>query len=102
MLAIEMKFPVVDFGAVHGKHGAWKARPDPLLEEADHYYTSPDRDFAKTDEALRLRRIGATNIVTYKGPKHAGPTRTRTEIEADLVPGPENAGTFCRLLEHLG
>lgn len=102
MLEIEMKFPVADFDGVLPRLRQWGARADNPLEEADHYFNAPDRDFATTDEALRLRRIGPENVVTYKGPKHPGPTKTRTEIEAPLQPGPDNAETFCRLLEQLG
>jgi adenylate cyclase class 2 len=102
MLEIEMKFPVKDFPQVKRKLAAWNARLQNPLEEADHYFNAPDRDFAQTDEALRLRRIGPRNIATYKGPKQAGPTKTRTEIEVPLEPGPEAAEAFCRFLSHLG
>jgi adenylate cyclase class 2 len=102
MLEIEMKFPVFDFGAVCEKLAKWQARADPAREEADHYYNAPDRDFARTDEALRLRRVGTSNVVTYKGPKQAGPTKTRTEIEVHLEDGGDAAEDFCRLLTHLG
>jgi adenylate cyclase class 2 len=102
MLEIEMKFPVSQFGPVREHLQRTGARADAVLEEADHYYNAPDRDFAKTDEALRLRRIGPTNLVTYKGPKETGPTKTRTEIELALEPGAESADKFCRLLSRLG
>jgi adenylate cyclase class 2 len=102
MLEIEMKFPVPDFAGVRAVLAKWQARADPALEEADHYYNAPDRDFARTDEALRLRRVGASNVLTYKGPKQAGPTKTRTEIEVPLEAGTEAADNFFRLLTHLG
>jgi adenylate cyclase class 2 len=102
MLEIEMKFPVAEFAPIQARLSGWNARPDEAMEEADHYYNAPDRDFARTDEALRLRRIGAVNIVTYKGPKQAGPAKTRTEIEVPLESGAEAAEKFCLLLTHLG
>jgi adenylate cyclase class 2 len=102
MLEIEMKFPVSDFAPIQGHLSRWQARPDAAVEEADHYYNAPDRDFARTDEALRLRRIGADNMVTYKGPKQAGPAKTRTELEVALETGAEAAEKFCQLLTHLG
>src|SRR5262249_10306128 len=71
-------------------------------QEADHYFNAPDRDFARTDEALRLRRIGAANLVTYKGPKRDAQTKTRTEIEVSLAEGDTTAADFGRLLTHLG
>jgi adenylate cyclase class 2 len=70
--------------------------------EADHYFNAPDRDFAKTDEALRIRRIGPNNRVTYKGPKRDAHTKTRTEIEVPLADGEGTAEDFSRLLVKLG
>jgi adenylate cyclase, class 2 len=101
-LEIEMKFSVGDFCALEATLRQWQARPGPLREEADQYFNAPDRDFATCDEALRVRRRGASNCVTYKGPKQGGPTKTRTEIEVILEEGAEAAARFCRLLEHLG
>jgi adenylate cyclase, class 2 len=102
MLEIEMKFPVADFDAVEQRLAAWRVRREQAIDEADHYFNAPDRDFARTDEALRLRRIGSHNIITYKGPKQAGPAKTRTEIEVPLEAGAEAADGFCRLVEKLG
>jgi adenylate cyclase, class 2 len=102
VLEIEMKFPAADFAPIEAKLAQWGARPEPVLHEADHYYNAPDRDFAKTDEALRLRRIGEANRVTYKGPKQEGPAKTRTEIEIGLEAGNEAADKFCTLLTKLG
>jgi adenylate cyclase class 2 len=97
-----MKFPVADFRPVIIQLEAWHAQRDAPLQEEDHYYNAPDRDFARTDEALRLRCIGRRNIATYKGPKEPGPTKTRKEIEVPLADGPEAAQLFCRFLEALG
>jgi adenylate cyclase class 2 len=102
MLEIEMKFATADFGAVERKLAEWSARSDPPIAEADHYYNAPDRDFARTDEAFRLRRIGVRNLITYKGPKQAGPAKTRTELEVPLADGSDAAEGFCRLVEKLG
>ncbi|MBI3408422.1 MAG: class IV adenylate cyclase [Planctomycetes bacterium] len=102
MVEIEMKFPVKDFEELMSKLEKWDAEAQAPLEEADHYFNAPDRDFAQTDEALRLRRVGESNIATYKGPKEPGPTKTRTEIEVALASGPGAADAFCRMLTHLG
>jgi adenylate cyclase class 2 len=103
-LEVEMKFPVADFAALRQrlrKRGARRAGTRPRREE-DHYFNAPDRDFAQTDEALRLRRIGSANYVTYKGPKRDTQTKTRTEIEVGIDNGEEAAEDFCRLLRSLG
>jgi adenylate cyclase class 2 len=102
MLEIEMKFPVEDFTQVVRVLQTWQAREALPLDEADHYFNAPDRDFARTDEAFRLRRIGPQNRITYKGPKQPGPAKTRTEIELGLEEGAEAAESFCRLVQHLG
>jgi adenylate cyclase class 2 len=102
MLEIEMKFRVTDFAAVEQTLQAWNAAPQPALEEADHYFNAPDRDFGQTDEAFRLRSIGMENRITYKGPKQGGPTKTRTEIEIGVEPGAEAANNFCKMVQHLG
>jgi adenylate cyclase, class 2 len=102
MLEIEMKFPVGDFAAIVEHMKRWQAAPLPQQDEADHYYNAPDRDFGQTDEALRLRRIGPINLITYKGRRQPGPTKTRTEIEVPLQEGDAAAADFLRILEHLG
>jgi pantoate--beta-alanine ligase len=102
LLEIEMKFPVADFTRVERRLAEWGASADPPREDADHYYNAPDRDFARTDEALRLRRIGPANLLTYKGPKLDPQTKTRAEVEITLSPGDQTAGGFDRLAQHLG
>jgi adenylate cyclase class 2 len=103
-LEVEMKFPVAGFAELRKRlrqRGARPASKRPLQEE-DHYFNAPDRDFAQTDEALRLRRIGSTNRVTYKGPKCDAQTKTRTEIEIGLEEGDKAAEDYCQLLRSLG
>jgi adenylate cyclase class 2 len=102
MLEVEVKYPVADFAPLEARLREWGARPSEPLHEADHYFNAPDRDFARTDEALRLRRIGSDNRVTYKGPKCDAQTKTRTEIEVPLAEGDAAAADFTRLLTHLG
>jgi adenylate cyclase class 2 len=102
MLEVEMKFPVADFAPLERTLAAWGTKPAVERCDADHYFNAPDRDFAQTDEALRIRRIGSSNFVTYKGPKRDPLTKTRTEIEVSLAEGDEPAEDFARLLTHLG
>jgi adenylate cyclase, class 2 len=102
MLEIEVKCPVADFEPVRHTLAEWGAHADPPRQEADHYFNAPDRDFARTDEALRLRRIGQHNWITYKGPKRDQQTKTRTEIELPLGDGDQTADDFARLVQHLG
>jgi adenylate cyclase class 2 len=102
MLEVEMKFPAPEAAVLERRLSEWGATADPPLNESDHYFNAPDRDFARTDEALRLRRIGPANFVTYKGPKRDAQTKTRTEVEVPLAQGDAVAADFSRLLTHLG
>src|SRR5436190_1640007 len=98
MLEIEMKFPVADFTLIEAKLKVWQAKVQPMVEEADYYFNAPDRDFGRTDEAFRLRCIGQTNRITYKGPKQPGLTKTRTEIEIAIESGETAAQQFRDLV----
>ncbi|HWG46845.1 MAG TPA: class IV adenylate cyclase [Gemmataceae bacterium] len=102
MLEMEQKFAHADFDAIERRLAEWGARPGEEQTEADHYFNAPDRDFARTDEAFRLRRIGEANFLTYKGPKRAGNVKVRTELEIPLRDGDEAAEQFMQLLTHLG
>jgi adenylate cyclase class 2 len=102
MLEIEMKFPVPDLASLEQRLRQGGAAADAPRRDADHYFNAPDRDFARTDEALRLRRIGPANFVTYKGPKTDAQTKTRTEVEVPLAEGDTAAEDFSRLLVYLG
>lgn len=101
MLEIESKFAIGSFDDIARTLERWGAIRAAAHVESDHYYNAPDRDFRQTDEALRLRRVGAENRLTYKGPKQPGPTKTRTEIEVPLQEGNAAAGDCLRLLESL-
>jgi adenylate cyclase class 2 len=102
MLEIEMKFPVADFAGLLQRLAGMPAEAAAPLQEADHYFNAPDRDFAKTDEALRVRRVGEKNFVTYKGPRIDTQTKTRKEIEVPIGDGTVHAEAFCDVLVHLG
>jgi len=102
MVEVEMKFPVADFAPLEQKLVAWGATKVKTRQEEDHYFNAPDRDFAQTDEALRLRRVASSNFLTYKGPKLDPQTKTRTEIEVPLASGEEAVETMTQLLKHLG
>jgi adenylate cyclase class 2 len=102
MLEIEMKFPVTDLAAVGARLIEASAGQTDARQEVDQYFNAPDRDFARTDEALRLRHIGPVNLVTYKGPKLDPQTKTRREVEVRLADGPDAANAFAQLLSRLG
>lgn len=102
MLEVENKYRVKDWEAVRRLLGEWGAVADAIRKDTDHYFNAPDRDFAVTDEAFRIRRIGSKNLLTYKGPKRDGSVKIRTEHEVEILPGAENAATMVKILAGLG
>jgi adenylate cyclase class 2 len=102
MLEIEQKYAHADFATLERRLAELGARPDLGVVESDQYFNAPDRDFARTGEAFRLRRIGAKNLLTYKGPREPHAIKTRTELEIALRDGEEAAAEHAQLLRHLG
>ena len=66
----------------------------------DIYFRHPCRDFRTTDEAFRLRSVGDTSCVTYKGKRLAGPVKTRPELE--LFVDHAERENWLELIRHLG
>jgi adenylate cyclase class 2 len=102
MLEIEQKFRVADRAGLRRRLLDAGANFGDTLAQADTYFAHPGRDFATTDEALRIRTTGDDNRITYKGPKRQHVVKTRREIELPLASGAENAAQFAELLELLG
>jgi adenylate cyclase class 2 len=102
MLEIEQKYANVDFSDLEQRLARLGARPGELQEESDQYLNAPDRDFAATGEAFRLRRIGAKSMLTYKGVKLPDAVKVRTELEVPLADGETAAADCLTLLQHLG
>ncbi|MFB6310543.1 MAG: class IV adenylate cyclase [Salinirussus sp.] len=72
-------------------------------EQTDLYFDAPDRDFAATDEALRIRRErpesgSPTAHLTYKGPLVDPDSKTREERETVLT----DADEMHAILDALG
>ena len=99
---VEMKFPVAEMAVLETKLTGLGATIGGSQLEVDTYFAHPARDFAKTDEALRIRRKGTANFITYKGPKIDAATKTRREIDLPLPPGEDTAQQWTDLLQALG
>lgn len=99
---VEQKFPVADLAALERALIALGAKPQEPIEQVDRYFAHPAKDYAQSDEALRIRRVGQENFVTYKGPKLDKTTKTRREIELPLEPGEVGFQRFAELFESLG
>jgi adenylate cyclase class 2 len=102
MFEVELKFPLADPQPVFERLAAWGASPQAAAEQCDVYFRHPVRDFAATDEALRVRSVGQQNCVTYKGPVVDSQTKTRREIEVSLADGLEACRQFTEILTCLG
>ncbi len=99
---VEVKYRLADPDQLHRRLAARGAAGRPAISQEDTYLSHPSRDFAVTNEALRLRRIGGENRITYKGPRKSGPTKTREEIEIVVAPGDDAWRGLLRLFEALG
>ena len=105
---VELKFPLARVAPVEASLDRLAARFGPQLVQADRYFAHPGRDFAKTDEALRLRRAGESLAITWKGPRLGQGAKTRREIELPLAALTAEAGAvptleaWTTLLEALG
>lgn len=99
---VEQKFRVADLAEVERRLVERGAVPAGVLLQADRYFRHPARDFAQTDEALRIRQVGEHNFVTYKGPKIDAETKTRRELEFPLHDGDGAAEAMAELLVALG
>jgi len=99
---VEMKFPVADVTALEAKLAELGAAETEARHQHDQYYQHPARDFAKTDEAFRIRQEDDTFCLTYKGPKLDATTKTRQEIEVPLTDSPAAAADLDRMLASLG
>lgn len=98
---VEQKHPVTDPQGVELALAGMGAQPGATIEQVDRYLAHPARDFALTDEALRLRCAGGRVLVTYKGPKVDRSTKTRREIELPLGEAGD-VDAFLELFEALG
>ncbi len=98
MIEVEVKAKINSFSEMEEKLkklGAIKSKHE---FQEDIYFNSPVVDFAKTDEALRIRTTkenDKTNIfMTYKGPKIDKNSKTRKEIEMKIEDSVKCTGIF--------
>jgi adenylate cyclase class 2 len=78
------------------RHG-YQLKHDRVLE-SDQLFDRGEGELRRSDQLLRLRRIGGRATVTYKGPGRSTRHKSREEIEFDV----DDAANFARVLERLG
>jgi adenylate cyclase class 2 len=99
MLEIELKVRVDALGPVRNRLQQLNAESFGRVHEHDIYYNAPHRNFAKTDEALRVRYAGGKAVVTYKGAKVKD---LRLKAREELNTGVESGEVIGEILARLG
>lgn len=99
---VELKFKLTDNQHIQPELEALGAVKGAALQQADQYFAHPTRDFAVTDEALRIRSMGDENRITYKGPVIDRATKTRHESELTFQSGSAAAEQLAQIWEQLG
>ena len=102
MYEVELKFPLADASSLLSKLEQLGARPAAERYQQDRYFAHPVRDFAKTDEALRIRSDGQQNCITYKGPVLDPQVKLRHEIETPVAEGQEACEQLTEMFGLLG
>ncbi|WP_132060370.1 class IV adenylate cyclase [Halorussus amylolyticus] len=103
MYEVEVKVRA-DHDDVRARLADLGADPVNRVMQSDIYYDAPHRDFAETDEALRVREetdadSGETvTRLTYKGPLVEAESKTRREVETAVG----DADTAADILDALG
>ena len=101
MYEVELKVRA-DHEAVRERLSTLGAADAGAVTQVDTYYDAPHRDFAETDEALRIRREegadGSATRVTYKGPLVEAESKSRREVET----GVDDAADLDSILDALG
>ena len=104
MYEVELKVRA-DHDAVRDRLAETAAAHVGRVTQTDTYYQAPDRDFAETDEALRVRVETAEGepepertLLTYKGPLIDADSKSRREAETPV----EDPDALESILDGLG
>ncbi len=101
MIEVEAKAKINNINEIKKNLKKLNAKKTKTEYQEDIYFNSPIVDFAKTDEALRIRKTKTKKeekiFITYKGPKIDKKSKTRKEIEMEI----ENETKCKEILENL-
>lgn len=104
MIEVEIKAKISDPEALEQSLIKLGFVKEGAISEWDVYYNGNDRDYRKTDEALRIRTYQyletdtKRNLLTYKGAKLGSTSQTRQELEISF----ENPEKMREILTALG
>jgi adenylate cyclase class 2 len=99
MLEIELKVRVENLRPVRERLQLLSAVHGTDTQEHDVYFNAPHRDFACTDEAIRIRYSQGRCTLTYKGPKLK---KIAVKAREELNTGVESGPVLEKILERLG
>mgnify|MGYP002525956989 CR=1 FL=1 len=102
MYEVELKFPLADATSILSQLEQLGAKPAAERQQQDRYFAHPTRNFAETDEALRIRSDGGQNCITYKGPVLDAQVKLRHEIEISFADGREALEQLTEMFGLLG
>ena len=102
MIEVEVKAKINSFDEMRKKLDEIGAIKTKTEHQEDRYFNSPVKDFAQTDEALRIRETKSDEkhnlFITYKGPKIDAKSKTRQEVEMEI----EDAEKCSKIFKFLG
>ncbi|MFX1295341.1 MAG: class IV adenylate cyclase [Promethearchaeota archaeon] len=84
MFEVEIKAHLDDLSLIENRLLQLDAIYQKTLHQNDIYLQHPLRNFAQTDEALRIRISDDKSYLTYKGPKLDSSSKTREEFELEV------------------
>ena len=84
MFEVEVKARIEDLASMERQLLQLGASFQQIIHQSDIYFQHPIRNFAQTDEALRVRIADNASYLTYKGPKIDSVSKTREELELEV------------------
>ncbi|NVM55437.1 MAG: class IV adenylate cyclase [Candidatus Helarchaeota archaeon] len=98
MIEVEIKAHLEDFTSVETQLLQLGATFRKAIHQRDTYFQHPIRNFAQTDEALRIRISDDKSYLTYKGSKLDPSSKTREELELEI----QEPNQLLELLKKVG
>ena len=105
MIEVEVKAKIRSFDEMRKRLDEINAVKVKTEHQEDRYFNSPVRDFAQTDEALRIRETKSDDkhnlFITYKGPKIDAKSKTREEVEMEIEISLEDNSDYSKAQESI-
>ena len=95
LFEVEIKAYLDDYILVENQLQQLGAVFEKTIPQSDTYFQHPIRNFAQTDEALRIRISDKNSYLTYKGAKVDSSTKTREELEL-AIPEPDKLNAILK------